>query len=583
MSDTRTESERTERLKFPEIKVKDGVNNYGAWAVKAKYRLRTMELWGYIEGPSSDPPVVPELHKPKIIRGPDQNGNTVTIHYPGNQTAVDTAQAIANPWIKKDGQALDLIMNAVPDDLLYLVKRSTSAKQAWTSLRTSLQPSNSTRALAIKQRIVSYSCESSFNVMTWLDDCQRQYDELCNMDPGSMPDVEFAKTLLNNMPVDSSWRNFMSGLRQQYSKQFEHPGSIEVINTIRDEYWAQHKDDPGTYSTVFAAKFQAATGAKKRQLDMSSMPDTSDSKRSKTTTTTQWRDKSKLWCTVKDCESPARHEASDCFAYGGGKQGQYPPWYRGPRDIHLPKAQREQRKTRPRVRQLITTPSTPSTSVATTSTRTLDNTAMESRSNVETPTNFDQPRIDHLFDENANIWSTYIPPGTLDNTEAEIATCTVPLTDPNVKRSDDCYHDSGANVHVFNRQDVFAEYSQINPVRIHAFSKGLSIAANGKGSVRLQATYEGIHGVITLTNCLYVPGAHANLISQIRLDKFGISTLFDKGRITIFKDGIPRIDGGIHNDMWRLNLKPLPSQHTVDESIIMGASVANPNPDFYTA
>src|SRR5271154_1784863 len=60
-------------------------------------------------------------------------------------------------------------------------------------------------------------------------------------------------------------------------------------------------------------------------------------------------------CTVKDCESPARHEAADCFAHGGGKQGQYPDWYRGPRDIHLPKHQREPRKTKPRTLQSATT------------------------------------------------------------------------------------------------------------------------------------------------------------------------------------------------------------------------------------
>jgi hypothetical protein len=232
------ENERSERSKFPEIRLKDGANNYGAWAVKAKFRLRTMKLWDHIEGESDTPPTIPVYKAPKRIHGPDANGNPVTIHYGGNQAEVDAARALAAPWIEKDSQALDLIMNAVPDDLLYLVKRSSSAKQAWNSLRTSLQPANSTRALSIKQRIVSYNCETGFNVMTWLDDCQRQYDELCNMDPESMSDIEFAKTLLSNMPVDSNWRNFMSGLRQEYSKKPQHPGSIEVINTIRDEYCA---------------------------------------------------------------------------------------------------------------------------------------------------------------------------------------------------------------------------------------------------------------------------------------------------------------------------------------------------------
>jgi hypothetical protein len=205
MSNPCTDAERSDRSKFPEIKLRDGVNNYGAWAVKAKYRLITMKLWDFIDGASDTPPEVPAVRPPRIFRGPDVNGDVVEIHYAGNQAAVQAAQALAAPWIEKDSQALDLIMNAVPDDLLYLIKRSKSSKQAWNSLRTSLQPANSTRALAIKQRIVSYNCESGFNVMRWLDDCQWQYDELCNMDPESMANVEFAKTLIGNMPVDSSW------------------------------------------------------------------------------------------------------------------------------------------------------------------------------------------------------------------------------------------------------------------------------------------------------------------------------------------------------------------------------------------
>jgi hypothetical protein len=63
MSNARNDGERNECSKFPEIRVKEGVNNYGAWAVKAKYRLLTMKLWDYIEGPSSTPLQVPMFRK----------------------------------------------------------------------------------------------------------------------------------------------------------------------------------------------------------------------------------------------------------------------------------------------------------------------------------------------------------------------------------------------------------------------------------------------------------------------------------------------------------------------------------------
>jgi hypothetical protein len=585
MAAPRADNERTDRSKFPELRQKDGINNYGAWAVKAKYRLIMMKLWDYIEGPMEKPPIVPILRRARRIRGPDENGNVIVIHDRGNQAEVDAAQALAAPWLERDSQALDLILNAVPDDLLYLVKRSNSAKQAWNSLRTSMQPANSTRALAIKQRIVSYNCESGFNVMRWLDDCQCQYDELCNMDPGSMPDIEFAKTLISNMPVDSNWRNFMSGLRQEYSKKTEHPGSIEVINTIRDEYWAQHKDDPDTYSTVFSAKFQAE-GSRKRSLDNSGSSERPNPKRQQQGSgQTQWRDKSKLWCTVKDCESPARHESTDCFAYGGGKQGQYPQWYRGPRDIHLPKSQREARKTRPRILQTrvedpVSTPRQDAPSVAQGADRADD----DSRSHFVVPntSSSDQAKINQLTAGASRVWMTHIPPGVLDNDKEEIIACAIPIADDSMEKTDDCYHDSGANRHVFHAREAFAEYTQIDPVRVHAFSEGLTIAATGRGSVNLRGTYKGKPAMYTLTNCLHVPGAHANLISQIRLDKFGVSTLFDNGKVVLFKDGAPCIDGAIHNEMWRLNLHPIKAM-TEGNSVVMLAKAKEGGADFCTA
>ena len=43
-----TTKNENERQRFPELKLKDGTNNYGAWAVKAKYRLTNLKLWDYV-------------------------------------------------------------------------------------------------------------------------------------------------------------------------------------------------------------------------------------------------------------------------------------------------------------------------------------------------------------------------------------------------------------------------------------------------------------------------------------------------------------------------------------------------------
>jgi hypothetical protein len=554
------------------LRVKEGSNNYGAWAFKARHRLGLMDLWDYVGGSKTTTPIVPLLVQPSNIHGLDPDGVITTIVMPGNQNEHNNAKALAEPWIKKDEQAFDLILGAVPDDLLHIVKRCKTSQQAWNCLRTSLQPANSIRALAIKQRIISYNCESTFNVLTWLNDCELQYDELCNMDPNMMSDIEFSQIILGNMPLDSSWRNFMSGLRQEYSRRPEHPGSIEVINSIRDEYWAQHKDDPETYSKVFTAKFKA----RKRPVDTNEKDtEYSESKRQQRTQLEPWRDKSKLRCTVKDCESPMRHEAGECFAYGGGKQGQYPVWYRGPRDIHLPKSKREPRKTRPRVFH------------ANDGNHPIGSDSSTHHQDSESPSTFIPPTTsvdggNNFLTESNRVWMAQIEPGVLDNEKAEIISCALPITDARkMPKSTDCYHDSGTNRHIFNKRDMFSDYTEIAPVKVQGFSEGLTVAAVGKGTVKLEGSYKGMANTFTLSNCLHVPGAHANLISQIRLDKYGVATYFNSGYVTLFKNGIPCIDGTIHNEMYRLNMKPTKNDDT-DHTIAMMSQITD-EPDFCIA
>jgi hypothetical protein len=399
------------------------------------------------------------------------------------------------------------------------------------------------------------------------------------MDPESMTDMEFAKTLLSNMPVDSNWRNFMSGLRQEYSKKVAHPGSIEVINTIRDEYWAQHKDDPETYLTVFSAKYHAE-GTKKRQLDNESRSsERPNSKRQQQVPqTTQWRDKLKLRCTVKDCESPTRHEAHECFAYGGGKQGQYLVWYRGPRDIHLPKAQQEFRKTRPRVNQ--TSADSTLVGAGPIAHPNQDQSSRDTRSTFSPPAPASSDDVNQVTVGSNQVWMVQIEPGVLDNAEAEPVTCAIPIE--RMEKSDGCYHDSGSNRHVFHGREYFDEYREIAPVRVHAFGEGLMIAATGAGTVKLRGQYKGKSATFTVTNCLHIPGAWANLISQIRLDKVGVSTWFDDGNVTLFKKKVPYIEGKVHNDLYRLNMHPIKTGKTADV-FAMAAKSPERTPDFYTA
>jgi hypothetical protein len=568
-----------DRKKFPNLSQKDGVSNYGSWAVKAKSHLITLELWEVVGGNDTTAPPIPEPKAPKIIWGYNANHELVEIHVPGNQPQFKAATAAAAPWTKKSNKALDLIINAVADDLLYLVKRATTASQAWNSLHSALQPSNSVRAQAIKQRLMSYVCEPTFNVVSWLNDCQKQYDDLCNMDPENMDDIEFACLILNNMPVSVEWHSFLSGIRQDYSNRAMHPGSIEVISAIREEFWAKHKDNPETYQKVFVAKFQAETN-KRRQVGTGN--ETLSFKRQQRGGI-QRQDRPQRICTVKDCEMLIRHLAHDCFSYGGGKEGQYAAWYRGPKDIHLPKEQQAPRRSRPRTFHMVVENEEKSwqnsTQIAFAPPE-IDGT----RSSLTSPSvNATDARVNHLLAK-PHVWLTHLPAGTLENPMEEKIVCAIPITNAPPEDSDDCYHNSTSNQHVFNHCEVFEAYRDISPTVVHRFSEGFKMAALGVGDVIVEGDYNGAKSTYKIRGCLYVPGSRANLISQVRLDKVGVSAWFENGKITLYQNGVLCIGGGLKNDMYRLNMRPiLADQATItsdDELLIMAAKTG---PGFYTA
>jgi hypothetical protein len=429
----------------------------------------------------------------------------------------------------------------------------------------------------------------------WLDDCQHQYDELCNIDPMGLSNMEFANLIIDNMPTSTEWRGFLSGLREKYSEKREIPTSITVIDKIREEHWARHKDDPETYRRVFAARFQAEK-VSKRPLYADANEERNLPPRKQQRPMFQRPDWTQRICTVKDCETPIGHTAPDCFSYGGGKQGQYAPWYRGPRDIHLPKDQRAPRRMRLRAYQTtireqeqIGAHSTGPPDYQTPQTHLPNYQSIDDSRAAPTPPSVDPEIRANLSSAQLQTWLTHLPAGTIDNVGDEKLVCAIrPIPiNPGLNDPDECYHDSASNQHVFNRRELFQNYRDITPVKVHGFNEGFETAALGVGDVVVEGEYRGAKKSFTIRNCIYVPGARANLISQVRLDKVGVSAWFDEGRVTLYRDKKPCIDGHINRDeMYLLNFRPILSDKAIstptDNFLVMTAR-NNKTPGFYTA
>lgn len=540
-------------------------NDYSTWAVKAKDKLDDLDYWKYIEGPDSFPPVIPTLVKTAKRRL-------------GNELAIKKAEDDAKPWRKGDKTAKSLIVQATPNHKLHLVANCTSAKAAWEALRNEYASPNRLMAITIAQTIMGFKCDAEeLSVTAWTARMQALFVRLTTMDSRAMSDSQFATFLSTLLPRDNSWRAFNRTLREKMRKAEDDNApltSTQVISLIREEDWSQNLDEGD-----FVAQISQIESLRKRKapaINAAAAPP-SPTKRAKNN-----EKKSKLFCTnTGNCDNPIGHLIADCFAHGGGKCGQYPHWWKGPTDIHLPPAQRKKNKANGQ-RGLNYGTDYPSTNVATASNDTRACTA-----NTHT-----QPDRDVT----ASIaQGGFYSLNTLADPISNVTCDNILFTESNpaVYKENACYHDSGANRHIFFDRAVFDNYREIPHIQVKGFGSSLVTSAVGVGDIHFTAHYEGVASEIKLSNVLHVPTARLNLISQGCLERRGIACYMEGGVVKLSLNGKGIIDGRLQaNNLYRLNMSPL-SRNLADrlspgprplyneESVF--SAVTPRSQDFYTA
>ncbi|KAJ7236411.1 hypothetical protein B0H12DRAFT_1075820, partial [Mycena haematopus] len=117
------------------------------------------------------------------VQGTDATGTLVTVTIPGNEAAVDAAKKNAEAWLLADKKAHALIVKAVPNAKLYVVRDCKSAHDAWNALKNEYEPSNALTAVTIKQQIISYQCGASEDPVNWRQVMIQLYGKLRDADP----------------------------------------------------------------------------------------------------------------------------------------------------------------------------------------------------------------------------------------------------------------------------------------------------------------------------------------------------------------------------------------------------------------
>ncbi|KAI0083969.1 hypothetical protein BDY19DRAFT_896926, partial [Irpex rosettiformis] len=190
-------------------------NDYARWIVKAKLKLRSLDLWKYIERDGSFLPEIPVL-TPTATRTSRNTatGEIIEVTDDGNEAEVEKAKKDAELWFTGDLTALELIVDAVPNTKVSVVALAERAKEAWKMLANEYMPINRQRARFLYQAIMSFRCKPN-QVLTWVNDIRELYFELSNQDSACMTDTVFANALVNLLPNTDNWRTFTGNLREK--------------------------------------------------------------------------------------------------------------------------------------------------------------------------------------------------------------------------------------------------------------------------------------------------------------------------------------------------------------------------------
>lgn len=312
---------------------------------------------------------------------------------------------------------------------------------------------------------------------------------------------------------------------------------------IREEYWLQQSHRPKAVSQYLQAN--VGTAPRKRSISVASAAaEEPPAKRFH-----------------RHCQRPRGHTKAECFAYGGDRVGQYPEWFRGPRNIHLPSSERNGSAQ---------TGGQFSANVATANSQTANSQTITSDT-IEASTALSQEH--HFYALNTTSEGNVIC-----HSEAIVSNSAD-------RASPHCYHDSGANRHIFFDRGLFRNYREIEPIAVKAFGSTLTTSATGVGSIVFETSCNGNKSTIELSNVLHVPGARLNLISQGCLERHGIHCRSVNGNMVLSYEGREIVSGALlPNNLYRLRMVPIRTELKDRISEVFSAQVPGKGgADFYTA
>ena len=421
---------------------------------------------------------------------------------PAAYGAAGTIGGVTAPtrWAAGERTVKHAIAASVPDSVFNKIKSSTRAKDAWDVLKASFEGRSQMITVDLRRKIQSLKCGEDENVRTHLDNVANLREQLAAMGT-TIPDSEYASILLGSIP--STYEAMTSAMSTAAKLGNTTLTPSIVTSLILDEYDRRvlKKPQDGQDEAL-----SASTGKGKRP-------------------------KKDIECF--NCKKRG-HMKADCWAKGGGKEGQ------GPKKKAQDGAATAEQQQDPDIGAWVTIEDTPDDAASQSSWSDMGETL------VDKPTSLSNwSEMMEALTDGESAWA--VIEEVLDKEETDQSNFA------NSARTEGELYDSGASCHMSPFRHQFVSIRPIAPRPIMAADKR-RFFATGMGDLRIRVPNGESSTPVMLRDALYAPEMALTVISINRIAKAGYSVLFEKEACKI-KDGGGKIVGVIpanNNGLYRV-------------------------------
>ena len=269
-------------LRVPRLST-DG-KGFVTWKDRLELSIRARGLYGHLDGSTvkpNDPPTRPE-------------GSTLT------EEEVSSNEAYMknlSRHLQEQAIVFQQIASTIPDSLYLKIKGKPTVKEAWDALKNDFQKRSKMITIELQKRLQDTRCTETGNIRTHFDNIRTMREELASLGT-TLSDPDFVATILGSLP--KSYDQFLSAITATASVLKKELEPEDLIQAIIDEY-DRRSTRPGALkdkspdAAFFAGGAGNNRGGRRSNKDVECF----------------------------NCHKKG-HRKADCWAKGGGKEGQGP-------------------------------------------------------------------------------------------------------------------------------------------------------------------------------------------------------------------------------------------------------------------